>query len=223
MRGADGNWTLTGARAHDVAGDALRTQTMLHAWLISNMDTRRSISLLIVAAGFVLIVLAMAASPVPLSPDGVVTSTIGPIIGAAVGGSLRSRLLGRGRALGWAVAYGVSVALLLAAMFATVALVRPAARDVQVLVDAWPAVIVSGFAVGFAGAFLWERDVQARRFGAVALPGVCLVVGAFFAGTSGEPWALLGAPALLAGGALILFAFLFRRPSFLRGSAGSAI
>lgn len=64
-----------------------------------------------------------------------------------------------------------------------------------------------------AGAWLWERDLEVRRFAARALLGVWLLAAGVFARESGDPWPLLAAPAALLGIAMILVALGSRRPA----------
>jgi hypothetical protein len=186
---------------------------MLHAWRNTNMDARRSISLLIFVAGLALAALGMAASPVLPALGTIGPAAIGPVFGAAMGGYLRHRVSDHEHAPLWALAYGASVAVILVATFGMAAVIRPTVRGIPGLGDAWSGIIVLGFLVAFVGAFLWEREAQQRRFAALALLGVWLIVGGVFASMSGDPWGSLAAPAFLAGFGLILVALVVGRPA----------
>ena len=66
---------------------------MLRAWWNSNMDARRSISLLLSVAGCAAVGVGIAASPASLafeSPYG--AALIGAFLGAAIGGHFRHRV-----------------------------------------------------------------------------------------------------------------------------------
>jgi hypothetical protein len=186
---------------------------VLVAWMNTNMDARRSISLLIGVAGLALAAIAMAASPEPFAFGLNYGVAVGPVLGAALGGYLRHRLSDHERAPLWALAYGASIAAILVATFGTAAVIRPTVRGIPGLADAWSGLIMLGFLVAFVGAFLWERDAQQRRFAALALLGVWLIVGGVFARSSGDPWPSLAAPAVLGGFGLIVVALVVGRPS----------
>ena len=141
--------------------------TMLHAWWNTNMDARRSISLLIDVAGLAVVALGLAASPVPLAFGGNYAAVVGPVLGATVGGYLRHRVSDPERAPLWALAYGASVAAILVATFGTAAVIRPTVHGIPGLGDAASGIIVTGFLVAFVGALLWERDARRRRFEAL--------------------------------------------------------
>jgi len=190
---------------------------MLRAWWNTNMDARRSISLLIVVAGWAVVGIGIAASPVSLafdSPYG--GGLVGAFLGAALGGYLRHRVSDLERAPLWALAYAAAVTAFLVAAFGTLVLIRPTVRGIPGLEAAWGGVILSGVLVASVGGFLWERDLRRRRFAAPALLASCLIAGGAVAGWSGDPWASLGAPVSLSGfGVLLLVcvAFVVSRPS----------
>jgi uncharacterized membrane protein YjjP (DUF1212 family) len=187
---------------------------MLHAWWNTNMDARRSISLLIDVAGLAVVALGLAASPVPLAFGGNYAAVVGPVLGATVGGYLRHRVSDPERAPLWALAYGASVAAILVATFGTAAAIRPTVHGIPGLGDAASGIIVTGFLVAFVGALLWERDARRRRFAALLLLAVWLIVGGAFVRSSGDPWASIGAFVSLGGFGVLLVAFeTYRRSS----------
>ena len=173
---------------------------MLQAWWNTNMDARRSISLLIAVVGCAVVAIGIAASPVSLAfGTSYGGAFVGPVLGAAVGGYTRHRMSDDERAPMWALVYGASVAALLVALFGTSVAIRPTVRGIPGLEDAWSGVIMSGFLIAFVGAFLWERDARGRLIAALALLAVWLLVGAVFASMSRDPWreldqVLLGDP-----------------------------
>jgi MFS family permease len=172
---------------------------MLQAWWNTNMDARRSVSLLIAVAGLAVVTIGIAATPASLGLGLNYGSFVGPVLGAALGGYLRHRVSDDERAPLWALAYGASVAAILVAVFGTAVAIRPTVRGIPGLEDVWSGLIVSGFLVLFVGAFLWERDPRGRRITALALVAVWLLVGVVFASMSRDPWGqlnevLLGEP-----------------------------
>ena len=190
---------------------------MLRARWNTNMDARRSISLLIDVAGWAVVGIGIAASPVSLafeSPYG--GALVGAFLGAATGGYLRHRVSDPERAPLWALASAASVTAFLVAAFGTLVLVRPTVRGIPGLEDAWGGVILSGLLVASVGAFLWERDARRRRFGAPALIAAWLIACGTVAGWSGDQWASFGAPVSLGGFGMLLLvfvAFVVSRPS----------
>ena len=203
-------------RAHDVVDPAIPEgiSTMLHAWWNTNMDARRSISLLIDVAGLAVVALGLAASPVPLAFGGNYAAVVGPVLGATVGGYLRHRVSDPERAPLWALAYGASVAAILVATFGTAAVIRPTVHGIPGLGDAASGIIVTGFLVAFVGALLWERDARRRRFAALLILAVLLIVGGVVLRFSGDLWALIGAFVSLGGFGVLLVAFeSYRRSS----------
>lgn len=179
---------------------------MSHEWWNTNMDARRSICLLIVVAGYAVAAIGMAASPEPMAFGLNFGVAVGPVLGAALGGYLRHRESDHERAPLWALVYGVSVAAILVATFGTAAMIRLTVLGIPGLGDAWSGLIMSGFLVMFVGAFLWERDGRRRRFAALALLGLWLIVGGIFARSSGDPWASIAAPVTLGGFGMLLLA-----------------
>ena len=208
-------------RAHDVVDPAIPEgiSTMLHAWWNTNMDARRSISLLIDVAGLAVVALGLAASPVPLAFGGNYAAVVGPVLGATVGGYLRHRVSDPERAPLWALAYGASVAAILVATFGTAAVIRPTVHGIPGLGDAASGIIVTGFLVAFVGSLLWERDARRRRFAALLLLAVWLIVGGVFARSSGDVWAMLGALVSLGGFGVLLLAVVVGRPFSDRDTA----
>jgi hypothetical protein len=177
---------------------------MLHAWWTTNMDARRSISLLTYVAGCAVAAIGMAASPGPMAFGLNYGVAVGPILGAALGGYLRHRVSDHERAPLWALAYGASVVAVLVATFGMAVVIRPTALGIPGLRDAWSGLIMSGFLLGFVGALLWERDARRRRLAALALLAVWLIVGGIFARSSGDPWPSLAAPVALGGFSVLL-------------------
>jgi hypothetical protein len=192
---------------------------MLQAWWNVTMDARRSISLVLAAVGFAVSAIGIAASPMSLAFGINYGGAVGAVLGAAIGGYLRHRVSNGERALLWAFAYGASVAAFLAAWFGTAVVIRPAVGGIPGLGAAWSAIVMGGFLGMFVGAYLWERDAQRRRFGAMALVAVWLIVGGAFATGGGDPWGVLALPVFLGGIGLLLIAFLVRRPSSDQDSA----
>jgi uncharacterized membrane protein YjjP (DUF1212 family) len=196
---------------------------MLHAWWKTNMDARRSISLLIDVAGWAVVGIGIAASPVSLafeSPYG--GALVGAFLGAALGGYLRHRVSDPERAPLWALAYAASVTAFLVAAFVTLVVIRPTVRGIPGLENVWGGVILSGVLVASVGAFLWERDARRRRFGAPALLAAWLIAYGTVAKWSGDPWASFSTPASLSGfGVLLLVfvAFVASRPSSRQDAA----
>ena len=190
---------------------------MLRAWWNTNMDARRSMSLLIAVVGYAALGIGIAASPVSLafeSPYG--GALVGAFLGAATGGYLRHRVSDPERAPLWALASAASVTAFLVAAFGTLVLVRPTVRGIPGLEDAWGGVILSGLLVASVGAFLWERDARRRRFGASALLAAWLIAYGTIAKWSGDPWASFSTPASLSGFGVLLLAcvaFVVSRPS----------
>src|SRR5665811_1511221 len=108
-----------------------RIGTMLRAWWNTNMDARRSMSLLIAVVGYAALGIGIAASPVSLafeSPYG--GALVGAFLGAATGGYLRHRVSDPERAPLWALAYAASVTAFLVSAFGTVVLIRPTVRGI---------------------------------------------------------------------------------------------
>ena len=181
---------------------------MLRAWWNTNMDARRSMSLLIAVVGYAALGIGIAASPVSLafeSPYG--GALVGAFLGAATGGYLRHRVSDPERAPLWALAYAASVTAFLVAAFGTVVVIRPTVRGIPGLEDAWSGIILSGYTVALVGAFLWERDARRRRFAALAGLAAWLIAGGTVASMSGDPWASLAAPVSLSGFGVLLLAF----------------
>jgi len=148
---------------------------MLDSRWNTNMDARRSISLLIGVAGLAVAALGMAASPVLPALGGndggvigpVLWAAVGPVFGAATAGYVLHRDSDRERAPLWALAYGATAAVILVATFGIAAMIRPTVGGIPGLGDVWSGVIVSGLLVAFVGAFLWKRDaggVASRRW-----------------------------------------------------------
>jgi hypothetical protein len=189
------------------------TSTMIRAWWSTNMDSRRSISLLIDVAGSAVAAIGMAASPEPWAFGGNYAVIVGPILAAAAGGYIRHRRSGDERAPLWALAYGVSVAALLVAMFGTAAVIRPTVLGLSGLSDAWYGLFMGGFMVMFVGTLLWERDARRRRLAAVLLLVLWLMVGGVFARAGGDRWAPLGPLVLVGGVGVLILAFALSRPS----------
>jgi len=190
---------------------------MLRAWWNTNMDARRSMSLLIAVVGYAALGIGIAASPVSLafeSPYG--GALVGAFLGAATGGYLRHRVSDPERAPLWALASAASVTAFLVAAFGTLVLIRPTVRGIPGFEDAWSAIILSGVLVASVGAFLWERDARRRRFAAPALIAAWLIACGTIAGWSGDQWASFGAPVSLGGFGMLLLvfvAFVVSRPS----------
>ena len=182
---------------------------MLHAWWNTNMDARRAISLLIAVAGCAVVALGFAASPIPTSgPFGSITVFAVPAgLGAAIGEYRRRRVSDPARAPLWGLASGAWVAASLVAMFGMAVLIRPAVRGIPGLEDSWSAILMSGLLVAFVGALLWERDARRRRFAALVVLAVALIVVGVFARSSGDPWASLGALVSFSGFGMLLLAF----------------
>jgi len=178
---------------------------LLHQWWNANIDARRWMSVLAVVAGCAVAAIGMAASPEPMAFGLNYGVALGPVLGAATGGYLRHRTSGEGGPL-WALAYGASVVGILVATFGTAVVIRPTVLGIPGLGAAWSGLIVGGFLVMFIGAFLWERDARQRRFAALALLGVWLIVGGIFARSSGEPWTSLAGPVALGGFGVLLLA-----------------
>ena len=181
---------------------------MLHAWWNTNIDARRSISLLMYMAGCAVVALGMAASPEPMAFGlfGLYGVAVAGVLGAAIGGYRRHRVSDHEHAPLWALANGALVAAIFVATFGTAVVIRPTVLGIPGLVDTWSGLIMSGFLVMFVGAFLWERDARRRRFAAPALLGVWLIVGGIFARSSGDPWASLAALVALSGCGVLLLA-----------------
>ena len=104
---------------------------MLRAWWNTNMDARRSISLLIAVAGSAVVALAIAASPDSAfgGNDGgaigpVLWAAIGPVFGAATAGYVRDRVSDLERAPLWALAFGATAAVILVATFGMAAMIH---------------------------------------------------------------------------------------------------
>jgi hypothetical protein len=179
---------------------------MLNVRSNTNMDVRRSISLLFVVAGCAVAAVGMAASPEPMAFGLNFSVAVGAVLGAATGGYLRHRGSDHERAPLWALAYGASVAAFFVATFGTAVVIRPTVLGIPGLEDVWSGLIMSGFLVMFVGALLWERDARRRRLAAPALLGIWLIVGGIFARSSGDPWAPLAAPVALGGFSVLLLA-----------------
>jgi hypothetical protein len=188
---------------------------MLDTWWKANMDARRSISLLIALIGSAVVALGLAASPDVSAFASTYAAFIVPaFIGAAIGGYRRHRVSDPARAPLWGLASGALVAAMMVATLGTALLIRPTVRDVPGLESAWGAVSMSGAAVGFVGAFLWERDVDKRRFEALLSLAVLLIVSGLVQRLSGDPWSLLGAFVSLGGfGVLVVALETYRRSS----------
>jgi hypothetical protein len=178
---------------------------MLHVRWNTNIDARRSISLLMYMAGCAVAALGMAASPEPLA-FGLYGVAVAGVLGAAIGGYRRHRVSDHEHAPLWALANGALVAAILVATFGTAVVIRPTVLGIPGLGDAWSGLIMSGFLVMFVGALLWERDARRRRLAALALFAVWLIVGGIFARSSGDPWASLAAPVALGGFSVLLLA-----------------
>jgi hypothetical protein len=149
---------------------------MVRAWWNSNMEARRSISLLIDVVGFTAVGLGIAASPVSLAFESLYgAALVGAFLGAVIGGQFRHRVSDPDGALRWGLANGAAVAAIMVAAFGTLVLIRPTVRGIPGLEDAWGGVILIGLLVAYLGAFLWERDARRRRFGGLALLGAWLI------------------------------------------------
>ena len=196
---------------------------MLQTWWHATMDARRAISLLMSVAGLVLVALSVAASSVPLAPDGtVLMAVVSPALGAAAGGYVGHRSSDPRRARRWAFAYGVSSGTLVGGMFALAALVRPTVAAMPGLGDAWAGLFAAGCLLGFAGALLWERDPRRRRVSAWLLLAVGLIAGGAVVGVSRGPWARArGSRPCLAGFGVLLHAVV-RSVSLQEGTAAPA-
>jgi len=195
---------------------------MLRAWWNTNMDARRSMSLLIAVVGYAALGIGIAASPVSLafeSPYG--GALVGAFLGAATGGYLRHRVSDPERAPLWALAYGASVAAILVATFGMAAMIHPTVRGIPGLGDAWSGVIVSGLLVAFVGAFLWKRDAGVRRFAALGLLGLFLLVGWVISATSGD-WGAASQDFPLSASGVAFLAFAVSRPTSDQDAATSA-
>src|SRR5450759_1090263 len=98
--------------------------TMLHVRWNTNIDARRSISLLMYMAGCAVAALGMAASPEPLA-FGLYGVAVAGVLGAAIGGYRRHRVSDHEHAPLWALANGALVAAILVATFGTAVVIRP--------------------------------------------------------------------------------------------------
>ncbi len=195
---------------------------MLQTWWHATMDARRAISLLMSVAGLVLVALSVAASSVPLAPDGtVLMAVVSPALGAAAGGYVGHRSSDPRRARRWAFAYGVSSGTLVGGMFALAALVRPTVAAMPGLGDAWAGLFAAGCLLGFAGALLWERDPRRRRVSAWLLLAVGLIAGGAVVSVSRGPWTAPGAVVFVAGFGVLLHAVV-RSVSLQEGTAAPA-
>jgi drug/metabolite transporter (DMT)-like permease len=180
---------------------------MLQTWWHATMDARRVMSLLIGAAGLVLVALSVAASSVPLAFDSTLLLAVAsPALGAAAGGYVGHRTSDPRRRAAWAFAYGITSGALIAGMFATAALLRPTVEAMPGLGDAWAGLFAAGCLLGFVGALRWERDPRRRRVSAWLLLAVWLIAGGVVVSVSRGPWAWLGALACLAGFGVLLHA-----------------
>lgn len=95
---------------------------MLQPWWNTNMDARRSISLLIAVSGLAVVAIGIAASPVSAF-DGNYSGAIDPVLGAvgpasvaALAGYVLNRDFGHARAPLWALAFGATAAVILVAV-----------------------------------------------------------------------------------------------------------
>jgi hypothetical protein len=180
---------------------------MLRAWWNTNMDARGSICLLIGVAGWAVVGIGIAASPVSLASESPYAGAlVGAFLGAVIGGHFRHRVPDPERALLWGLANGAAVAAFLVIAFGTLVLIRPTVRGIPGLENVWGGVILSGVLVASVGAFLWERDTRRRRFGAPALLAAWLIAYGAIAKWSGDPWASFSTPASLSGFGVLLLA-----------------
>ncbi len=190
---------------------------MLRVWWNTNVDAKRSISLLINVVGLAAVGLGIAASPVSLAFESPYAGAlVGAFLGAVIGGHFRHRVSDPERALLWGLANGAAVAAFLVAAFVTLVVIRPTVRGIPSLEAAWGGVILSGLLVAYVGVLLWERDVRRRRFGAPALLAAWLIAYGTIAKWSGDPWASFSTPASLSGFGVLLLAcvaFVVSRPS----------
>jgi len=202
---------------------------MLDSRWNTNMDARRSIGLLIGVAGLAVAALGVAASPV-LPPFGgnyggvigpVLWAAIGPVFGAATAGYVRHRDSGLERAPLWVLAYGATAAVILVATFGIAATIHPTVRGIPGLGDAWYGVIPSGLLVSFGIAFLWKRDAGGRRFAALGLLGLFLLVGWVISATSGD-WGAASQDFPLSASGVAFLAIAVSRPTSHHDAAMSA-
>ena len=202
---------------------------MLDSRWNTNMDARRSISLLIGVAGLAVAALGMAASPALPAFGGnyggvigpVLWAAVGPVFGAATAGYVLHRDSDRERAPLWALAYGATAAVILVATFGIAAMIRPTGRGIPGLGDAWYGVIVSGLLVSFVGAFLWKRVDGGRRFAALGLLGLFLLLGWVISATSGD-WGAASQDFPLSASGVAFLAFAVSRPTSDKDAATSA-
>ena len=201
---------------------------MIRAWWNTNMDATRSIGLLIGVAGLAVAALGMAASPDSAfgGNDGgaigpVLWAAIGPVFGVATAGYVRHRDSGLERAPLWVLAYGATAAVILVVTFGMAAMIHSTVGGIPGLGDVWSGVIVSGVLVAFVGAFLWKRDDGGRRFAALGLLGLFLLVGWVISATSGD-WGAASQDFPLSASGVAFLAFAVGRPTSDQDAATSA-
>jgi len=189
--------------------------TMLDKCWNTNMDARRSISLLLVVFGSGVVALGLAASPESMAFGTTYGAFIVPaFIGAAIGGYRRHRVSDPARAPLWGLASGALVAAMMGGTLLTALFIHLTVRSTPGLVSAWSAVFVGGLLVGSVGALLWERDVHRHRLEALLFPAFVLIPGGAFLSLSTDPWPLIGAFICVGGFGVLLVAFeTYRRSS----------
>ena len=201
---------------------------MLDSRWNTNMDARRSISLVVAVAGLAVGAIGIAASPVAAfgGNDGgaigpVLWAAIGPVFGAATAGYVRHRVSDLERAPLWSLAFGATTTVILVATFGMAATIHPTVRGIPGLGDAWSGVIVSGLLVAFVGAFLWKRDAGRHRFAALGLLGLFLLLGWVISATSGD-WGAASQDFPLSASGVAFLAFAVSRPTSDKDAATSA-
>jgi len=194
----------------------------------TNMDARRSISLVVAVAGLAVAAIGIAASPVAAfgGNDGgaigpVLWAAIGPVFGAATAGYAIHRVSDHERPPLWALAYGATAAVILVVTFGMAAMIHSTVGGIPGLGDVWSGVIVSGVLVAFVGAFLWKRDDGGRRFAALGLLGLFLLVGWVISATSGD-WGAASQDFPLSASGVAFLAFAVGRPTSDQDAATSA-
>jgi len=201
---------------------------MLDSRWNTNMDARRSISLVVAVAGLAVGAIGIAASPVAAfgGNDGgaigpVLWAAIGPVFGAATAGYVRHRVSDLERAPLWSLAFGATTTVILVATFGMAATIHPTVRGIPGLGDAWSGVIVSGLLVAFVGAFLWKRDAGRHRFAALGLLGLFLLLGWVISATSGD-WGAASQDFPFSASGVAFLAFAVSRPTSDKDAATSA-
>ncbi len=157
---------------------------MLHPWSNSNIEVRRSVSPLTMAAGLALVTIGIADSPVSVfnGINGwgfgmVLLAASSPISGSEAVGYLLHRDSGLARALHPSLAYGVTAALLLVGLFGLATASGPEVGGIPGVENAETGIIAAAILVPLVGAFLRNRHAGGRRFAVLGLLGWCLLVG----------------------------------------------